>query len=171
MREKLLLLLLLILTLSISAQQIPLTSQFMFNEFVINPGAIGNSTKAELRLSSRMQWVNIEGAPVTNYLSFHKLLNNKNMGIAAVIYSDNYGPESKTGIKLGYSYILPIDFIKSNLGIGISFNGFNYSLDYTKFVAIDMQDPNLQYNKESSFVPDADLGILLYNKNHANAQL
>jgi len=167
MRKLLTLLIISISTLNIFAQQIPLTSQYMFNEYILNPGAIGNSTKAELRLSSRMQWINIDGAPVTNYLSFHKLLNNKNMGLAIALYSDNYGPESKVGVKLGYSYIVPVSFLKSNLGMGVFFNGFNYSLDYTKLIPIDTQDPNLQFNKESAFVPDADLGIMLYNNRYS----
>ncbi len=165
--KKYLLILLLIFTVNIKAQQVPLTSQYMFNQFVFNPGAIGNSSKAELRLSSRRQWVNIDGAPVTNYLSFHKLMNNKNMGLGAVIYSDQYGPEQKIGFKIGYSYILPLDFIKSNLGIGLAFNGYHYTLDYTQLIAVDVNDPNIQQNKESVFIPDADIGFLLYNKKYS----
>jgi len=157
-------------TLSLSfnsySQQIPLSSEYMFNEFLINPAATGNSKFMELRLSSRKQWLGLNGGPTTFNVSIHKLLNNKTMGLGASVFSDNYGPETRNGIKISYSYILPIKALKSNLAMGLAFHGFQYTLDYTKLIAYDNGDPTLQTGAQTVFVPDADFGIYMYNKKY-----
>ena len=149
------------------SQQLPLSSQFMFNKFLINPAATGSSQDLELRLTTRKQWLGIEGSPLTNNISVNKLLNNKNMGVGLSVYSDKYGPETRVGIKVTYSYILPLSSIKSNLAFGIAFHGFQYSIDYSQLIAFDSGDPILQVSSENTFVPDADFGIYLYNKKYS----
>lgn len=148
------------------SQQLPLSSQYMFNKFLINPAATGSSKFMELRLNSRKQWVGIDGAPVTHNLSLHKLLNNKTMGLGVSVFSDNYGPESKVGFKISYSYIIPVSSIESNLAMGLAFHGFQYSLDYNVLVPYDLGDPTLQEGTQTAFVPDADFGIYLYNERY-----
>ncbi len=148
------------------SQQLPLSSQFMFNQFLINPAATGNSKFMELRLNSRKQWLGLTAGPTTYNVSIHKLLSNKTMGIGLSLFSDNYGPETRNGIKISYSYILPIKVLKSNLAMGLAFHGFQYTLDYTKLIAYDIGDPSLQTGAQSVFVPDADFGIYLYNKKY-----
>ena len=148
------------------SQQIPLSSEYMFNEFMINPAATGSSKFMELRLSGRKQWVGLNGGPSTYNVSIHKLLNNKTMGLGASMFSDNYGPETRNGFKISYSYILPVDVLKSNLAMGLAFHGMQYSLDYSKLIAYDIGDPTLQTGVQTVFVPDADFGIYLYNKKY-----
>lgn len=148
------------------SQQLPLSSQFMFNKFLVNPAATGSSKFMEVRLNSRKQWVGIKGGPTTNNLSVNKLINNRAMGLGASIFSDTYGPESKTGFKISYSYILPLSSLKSNFAMGLAFYGFQYTLDYNRLYAHDVADPTLQTGKKSIFVPDADFGIYLYNKKY-----
>ena len=149
------------------SQQLPLSSQFMFNKFLINPAATGSSQDLELRLASRKQWMGLDGSPLTNSISANKLLNNKNMGVGLSIFSDKYGPESRVGFKVTYSYILPLSKIKSNLAFGVAFHGFQYSIDYSQLVAYNAADPILQVNSESAFVADADFGIYLYNRKYS----
>ena len=148
------------------SQQLPLSSEYMFNEFLINPAATGNSKFMELRLSSRKQWLGLNDGPTTYNVSIHKLLNNKTMGLGLSVFSDNYGPESRNGFKISYSYILPLKVLKSNLAMGLAFHGFQYTLDYSKLIAYDKGDPTLQTGSQSTFVPDADFGIYLYNKKY-----
>jgi len=148
------------------SQQLPLSSQYNFNKFLINPAATGSSEFMELRLNSRKQWYGINGSPITHNLSLHKLLNNKTMGLGVSFFSDNYGPESRAGFKISYSYIIPVKGLKSNLAMGLAFHGFQYTLDYSKLVAFDLGDPTLQTGSQSVFVPDADFGIYLYNKKY-----
>ncbi len=148
------------------SQQLPLSSEYMFNQFLINPAATGNSKFMELRLSYRKQWLGLSGGPTTYNVSFHKLLNNKTMGLGLSFFSDNYGPETRNGLKISYSYILPLTLLKSNLAMGLAFHGFQYSLDYNKLIAYDKDDPILQVGRQSVFVPNADFGIYLYNRKY-----
>jgi type IX secretion system PorP/SprF family membrane protein len=50
--------------------------------------------------------------------------------------------------------------------MGLAFHGFQYTLDYSKLEAYDIGDPTLQTGSQSTFVPDADFGIYLYNKKY-----
>ena len=55
----------------LTAQQKPQHSQYMINNYLLNPAISGIEDYAEVKLSSRQQWWGIEGAPVTFYLSAH----------------------------------------------------------------------------------------------------
>lgn len=167
MRKLFILILFFLLVENIYSQQLPLSSQYMFNKFLINPAATGSSEDIEIRLTARSQWTGLNGSPKTQNISANKLLNNKTMGVGLSLFSDKYGPETKVGFKLSYSYIIPISGIKSNLAFGLAFHGFQYSINYNELVAISPEDPILQSNGESSFVPDADFGIYLYNKKYS----
>jgi len=156
------------LSVNAFSQQLSLSSEYMFNQFLINPAATGNTRFLELRLNSRKQWTGFEGGPLTNSISAHKLLGNKTMGLGMSIFTDSYGPENRLGFKVSYSYIMPMKSIKSNLALGVAFHGFQYSINYDELEAIEDGDESLQQKgKETVFVPDADFGVYLYNKKYS----
>ncbi|ALI97958.1 PorP/SprF family type IX secretion system membrane protein [Rufibacter tibetensis] len=49
-------------------------TQYMLNNYVLNPGITGIEDYLDLKLSSRSQWVGIDGAPKTIYLTGHTSL-------------------------------------------------------------------------------------------------
>ncbi|WP_161888757.1 PorP/SprF family type IX secretion system membrane protein [Pontibacter russatus] len=61
------------------AQQKPQHSQYMINNFLLNPAIAGIEDYTDIRLSARNQWVGVEGAPSTYYLSAHSRLAKKNI--------------------------------------------------------------------------------------------
>ena len=61
------------------AQQLPLYSQYMQNNFVLNPAIAGTTENAPFRAVIRNQWTGMEGAPKTQTLSFHNSIKDKNM--------------------------------------------------------------------------------------------
>ncbi len=66
---------LIILGLStIKSQQIGLTSQYLFNDFAINPAVAGTKSYSPLSISFRRQWLGIDEAPVTQNLMYHTFL-------------------------------------------------------------------------------------------------
>jgi len=153
---------------SIFAQQQSLYSQYMFNQFLINPAITGNVDYIPVRLTARQQWVGVNDAPSSQSLSGHMLLGNKNMGIGGYFFSDSFGPETKVGVQASYSYILKIDRRRdTKLAFGIAARAFQYRLDYNKLVAIDHSDELLYSNTETTFVPDADFGVYLYNDKYS----
>jgi type IX secretion system PorP/SprF family membrane protein len=54
-----------------SAQQRPHYTQYVLNNYVINPALSGIENYWDVRMSHRRQWVGLEGAPVTTYVTAH----------------------------------------------------------------------------------------------------
>lgn len=71
MRSFLLLIFLLIIPFLLVAQQKPHYSQYVINNYLLNPAITGIEDYADIKMGSRNQWVGIKGAPVTYYLSGH----------------------------------------------------------------------------------------------------
>lgn len=65
---------LLTLPLLLTAQQKPQYSQYMINNYLLNPAITGIEDYADIKLGNRNQWTGIEGAPTTFYLSGHSKL-------------------------------------------------------------------------------------------------
>jgi type IX secretion system PorP/SprF family membrane protein len=83
MKNKVLLLMGLVMaaTLSVAvAQQKPQYSQYMINNFLLNPAISGIEDYTDVRMGVRRQWLGMEGAPETMYLSFHTPLNKPTKG-------------------------------------------------------------------------------------------
>jgi len=148
------------------SQQLPLYSQYMFNRLLLNPGVTGSAENIEIRLTARQQWVGIEKAPSTQIISGHLRLKNQTMGVGGVIFADRFGPESRIGIQGNYSYILPVFNEEAHLAFGLSFQVFQYQMDYSNFTSLDADDPILMYNKESAWIPESDFGLYLYGENY-----
>ncbi len=154
------------ISLSAFSQQLPLYSQYMFNPMLLNPAVTGSHDNIPIRLTARQQWVGIDNAPSTQAISGHMRLNNETMGVGAVIYADRFGPETKIGFQGNYSYILPMMNDDAHLAFGLSFQVFQYSMNYNNMVSIDHNDPALNYNIEKSWVPDSDFGIYFYSEEY-----
>ncbi|WP_207435263.1 PorP/SprF family type IX secretion system membrane protein [Sabulibacter ruber] len=75
MRKKLLLLCLACLPLLGLAQQIPHYSQYMLNPVLMNPAVSGADNYLDIRAGYRNQWMGLEAAPTSYYLSAHMPLS------------------------------------------------------------------------------------------------
>ncbi|MBK8615138.1 MAG: type IX secretion system membrane protein PorP/SprF [Flavobacteriales bacterium] len=53
------------------AQQIAQYTQYVFNQFSVNPAVAGSKDCLDVRLGFRQQWVGFPGAPVTAWASLH----------------------------------------------------------------------------------------------------
>jgi len=58
-------------TKAVSAQQLPHYTQYILNNYIINPAVAGIENYTDVKISHRHQWVGIDGAPVTTYLTIH----------------------------------------------------------------------------------------------------
>ncbi|WP_205504137.1 PorP/SprF family type IX secretion system membrane protein [Rufibacter psychrotolerans] len=73
--RRLLLLCLVLLPLLVGGQQIPHYSQYMLNPVLMNPAVSGTDNYLDVRAGYRNQWVGLEGAPTSYYLSGHMPLS------------------------------------------------------------------------------------------------
>lgn len=149
--------------LTLKAQQLPLYSQYMMNGFLLNPAMAGSVEYTPIRLTARTQWVGITDAPKTFALSGHTLFSNKRVGVGGYIYSDMFGPISRTGIQGAFAYHLPLDGMNSKLAFGLSMSGYQFRLNESKLTLIEDADPAINYGVQTKILPDATFGMHLYN--------
>jgi len=145
---------------TISAQQIPLTSQYMFNNYLLNPAEAGSVDYMPISLSARAQWNGIEGAPKTQFFSAHSKLGQK-MGIGGFVYRDETGPINEQGVQLSYAYHLSLNDdakISFSLAGQLFFHGINRA--YLR--PDEGDDAALNTLKVNAISPDINFGILYY---------
>ena len=141
-----------------NAQQLPMYSQFFWNDFVINPAYTGVTNSPRVQLGYRNQWGGFEGAPSTYTLGGHTLLKNKQMGLGGMLFMDDAGGAvAQMGLMLNYNYILKLND-KSNLSMAISGVLNQYSYDGSGIGNID-PDPSLS-GSVKQMSPDMSFGIL-----------
>lgn len=86
MRKTGLLMLAIILVTVVSAQQRPHYTQYILNNYILNPALTGIENYTDLKLSARDQWVGIAGAPRTAYLTIHGPIGKKDYKTSATSY-------------------------------------------------------------------------------------
>lgn len=148
----------------LNAQQLPQYSQYLLNDFVINPAVAGkNKDFWECRSNNRYQWQGITDAPRTYILSTHGPFKNRKMGIGGIMYSDIVGPTRRFGFNLAYSYHLKLNN-EYNLNLGLSAGLLQYSVDGHKLTLHDNDDVTLIRQYGSYVVPEFAAGAYLYSK-------
>lgn len=150
----------------VTAQQLPLYSQYMFNSFLLNPGITGSVDYFPIRLTARQQWAGIKDAPSTQALSAHYLFDDQKFGVGGFIFNDKFGPISETGLQASFAYHLPFEGMNSKLGIGLAFKAFQFKFDESDLIIIDENDMAVTHGKIAKFVPDADFGVYFYSDNY-----
>jgi len=148
------------------SQQLPLYSQYMFNSFLLNPGIAGSVDYFPIRITARQQWAGIKGAPSTQALSAHYLLNNQKFGVGGFLFNDKFGPLGQTGLQASFAYHIPLAEINSKLGLGLAFKAFQFKFDESDLVTIEPNDVAVTGGKITKFVPDADFGAYLYGEKY-----
>jgi type IX secretion system PorP/SprF family membrane protein len=162
--KKLLIGLMTIGTCSISAQQIALNSQYMFNEFSFNPAVAGTKNFAPLTFSFRRQWMGINEAPVTQNLSFHSFIG-KNSGAGIQMYNDVSGPTRRTGVSATFSYAIKTSEA-TKLSFGLSGSATQFMMDRDKMNTEIPDDIAVQNNTFNELIPDFNFGIYWYGERH-----
>jgi len=145
-------------------QQLPQFTQYMFNDFVINPAIAGTQDYYQIRTNHRFQWVGLMDPPITNTLAFYGPHTKRDMGFGGYIYNDVTGPTSRTGLSGSYAYNIAITY-DIRLSMGLSVSLLQYKIDGTQLDPKEEGDPFIQSVISSTFVPDAGLGVYMYAKN------
>jgi type IX secretion system PorP/SprF family membrane protein len=170
------------------AQQRPQYTQYVLNNYLINPAVVGIESYTDLKTSYRSQWLGVEGAPKTFYATIHGSIGNyssrtikktkpswngfarKNSykkarphhGLGAVVQSDKAGLLQASTLNGSYAYHLPLTgyFI---LSTGISAGITQLSVDLAAAHPIQAYDPYLNGTKLSRTKLDLGLGLWLYS--------
>lgn len=153
---------LVIAAVSANAQQIALSSQYMFNEFSFNPAVAGTKNFAPLTFSFRRQWMGMNEAPVTQNLSFHSFIG-KNTGAGVQLYNDVAGPTRRTGLSGAFSYQIQTSDA-TRLSFGLSANVTQFMMDRDQMITEIPDDYAVQNNTFNQLIPDFNFGLYWYGE-------
>ncbi|HET9826437.1 MAG TPA: type IX secretion system membrane protein PorP/SprF [Chitinophagaceae bacterium] len=152
------------------AQQRPHYTQYILNNYILNPALTGIENYTDLKMSARDQWVGLSGAPQTFYLSVHGPIGKKDYKTTATsfnmpgqnprgsAYWENYTASDphhgvgffmigdKTGLynrftaDVSYAYHLGLS-PRTNIAAGFSAGISKLSYDRSKATPVDPNDP------------------------------
>ena len=147
---------------SLNAQQAPFYSQYMFNNYLVNPAVAGTYNYFQVRANTRIQWIGIEGSPTTMSIAGYGPLKERDMGYGGYIYNDVTGPESRMFFGGSYAYNIAInDAMRISGGLTIGY--MQYKLDGTSMYFDDeTPDPALTNSIEKKSMLDGSVGFYLY---------
>lgn len=169
-----------ILTLSIilclietsRAQQRPQYTQYMMNQFLLNPAIAGSLDHREVKIGGRLQWAGFKDAPQTYFATFHmpfksvpfrpSIVTKGHHGAGVVLFRDITGPLSQTGLYWNYAYHHPL----SNhmmASVGASIGVLQQNIDISQLRLKQQNDPFINSLILNRFVPDGSVGIWLHD--------
>ncbi|MGG9963783.1 PorP/SprF family type IX secretion system membrane protein [Ferruginibacter sp. SUN106] len=152
------------------AQAKPFYTQYILNNYILNPAVAGIENYADIKLSSRNQWTGINGAPVTTYFSFHAPIGKEDLrtsatsfqvpgenprgkrlweeytppdphhGIGIVAMNDKAGYINRWSITGTYAYHKPLS-VRTTLSAGFNIGVNSVNLDRSKIEWANL-DPN-----------------------------
>ncbi|RYZ94825.1 MAG: type IX secretion system membrane protein PorP/SprF [Sphingobacteriaceae bacterium] len=177
-------------TLSLFAQQKPQYTQYVFNNYLLNPAFAGIENFVDLKLGHRSQWSGLEGAPLTTYLTVNapfgegflnggsgsgnpaerSYLSNymaaePHHGIGLTLVSDNAGIISTTNIGGTYAYHLGVTSTV-NLAVGVTAGLSQFSINKSAIKLENENDPAVINNTGTRWSPDISFGTVLYGANY-----
>ncbi len=118
--------------LLLKAQQRPHYTQYILNNYILNPAISGIENYTDLKISARDQWVGLEGAPKTVYFTIHGPLGKKDYRTTSTSF--NVPGENPRGKAYWESYTAA----EPHHGVGLaiindrtgSYNRFSTSASY-----------------------------------------
>lgn len=144
---------------NIQAQVAPYYTQYMFNDYLVNPAVAGTYNHFQVRSNARIQWTGIKDAPRTMSIAGYGPFKERDMGYGGYIYNDVTGPESWTSLGGSYAYNMAITDAWRISG-GISFGIMQYKIDGQDIFMEEMDyDPAMPLGVESKTIVDATAGI------------
>lgn len=149
----------------LKAQQLPLYSQYLENNYILNPGVAGSEKMfSPLKLSVHKQWIGIDQSPSTQYLTLHHRLANNVMGVGGMVFHDSFGPVRMLGIQSTYSYHLKVNRdMYVSMGLNAILMQYVIKLSQDDFYGYE---PVLTRERNSVTVPDASVGFYAYSKKY-----
>jgi type IX secretion system PorP/SprF family membrane protein len=178
------------------AQQKPQYTQYILNNYILNPALTGIENYTDVKISHRHQWVGLQDAPVTTYLtiqgplgkqdervtatSFHKPGENPrgksywedytaakpHAGIGMIVSDDHTGPLNNFSAYATFAYHIGLT-AKTSIAAGFAAGITNLSVDRDKLFFETPVDPAVYNSGQINTVkPDFSAGIWLYSADY-----
>ncbi len=167
MRKRILVAFCFFVSLNCYSQQLAQYTQYMFNQYGLNPAVGGSKKCPEAKMGYRTQWLGFDAAPITEFFSINGVLPNKRRlsardkhAIGLYIEGDQTGPTSRTGIYVSYSYHRPIT---RNLygSVGLFAGAMQYAFNANQTL-VATPDPVVASSRAAWLYPDLNPGVFIY---------
>lgn len=187
---------LIILYSSAKAQQLPQYTQYVFNNFLLNPAVSGIENYTDVKAGYRSQWTGLSGAPTTSYITVNAPLGSNFTGGDAAgmpaggaenpysrLYTQNYmasEPHHGIGFMIVADQAGPINQTnidatyayhlgitdKLNVSVGVMAGVDRVSLNTSLVTLENPLDPAIANGNNSQWKPDLGVGIWAYSSNY-----
>lgn len=178
------------------AQQKPHYTQYVLNQYVLNPALSGIENYVDVKLSHRHQWVGIQDAPVTTYFTIQGPIGKGDSRVSATgvqpegvnprgadywtnysaaaphhgvgmqVLQDVTGPLSRSAIYGTYAYHLGLG-VRTSIAAGFGVGATRLSLNVNKLQFDQANDPAVTQNSIiDRWKPDINAGLYLYSANY-----
>ncbi len=146
----------------IFSQQQAIYTQYMFNHVAVNPAYAASKENITAMLLARAQWVNFEGAPISQTLTLHGPAKPQRIGFGFSVLNDKIGVTNQTGAYVDFAFQFNVS---ENLKIALGLKGgFDfYRADLTKLNVIEKNDPRFSEDVVENFKPNFGCGAFLYS--------
>jgi len=140
------------------AQSDALYSQYMFNQFTVNPAYAGSRDALSTVFLYRNQWTGVDDAPSTINFSAHSPFHKKNVALGMNVMVDEIGPTSIQSIAGTYAYHLKTNY--GDFSMGLRSGIISLSSDESK-----LNFYNDQYESNgliNLIIPNFDFGLYFF---------
>ena len=144
----------------IYAQQDALYSQYMFNQFTINPAYAGSRNSISSVLLYRNQWTGLSGAPKTVNFSVHSPFSNNSMALGLNFIAEEIGPSKNSSFLATYAYHLKTS--KGKISFGLRGGVYSSSLMQNRLNFFDNNDVHNTGGVIQTITPNFDFGVYYY---------
>lgn len=150
-------------TYNLYSQQDEQSSMYMFNSLQFNPAYAGSRGALNATLIHRSAFVGIQGAPTTQFLSFHTPFARNSMGAGMHVSNDSKGASGRIAAFGDLSYSIPLDSRrKHRLNIGLSAGVDMMNITFQDLIG-DNGDPFKINASQANF--NAGAGLYYYSRN------
>lgn len=145
------------------AQLVPVYSQYLLNQSIINPGYIGIDNCLNINALYRQQWAGYEGAPSTRTLSAHTPFRNRALAAGINVVNDVIGVTSNTLLEGQFAYRLKLSEeakLSFGLGAGLLINKNNFST-----LKVNDAGDEIFTNNQNATLPTFSFGVYFEDRN------
>ena len=144
---------------ALKAQQLPQITQYMNNNYAVNPAVAGMYDYYQVNTTIRNQWVGMNEGPRTNVISIYGR-HSDNVGLGGTVYNDVTGPTSRSGGSASYTYTLSLT-AKMKLSLALQGGFTQFKLIKSELSVKQAGDVIIMGGNIVRTLPDATFGLNL----------
>ena len=143
-------------------QQDPQYTHYMYNTNMINPAYAASKDNLSIFGMYRAQWVGLDGAPKTATVSATTPIGDRGLAMGINFTNDRLGIMDENTISIDLAYSIDLNY-EYKLAFGLKGSANLLSVDYTKAIIHNPNDPISQTNISNKFTPNVGAGVYLYS--------